>query len=139
MDDRRFDSLAKSFAWRVSRRGALFGGLVAGLVAVAGSRGGHGAAQNDGTPAASPAASPGATPGLLDLLAGTPAVTGGLARSGEPCCRALRCFDFTSQSTTWVRRREESENCYTEEEISYLTGQCNSADCDYTCRLTCIG
>jgi hypothetical protein len=76
VDDRRFDSLAKTFAGRTSRRGAVLGGLAAGLAVLVGVRlDGRGAAQNPGTPGASPAASPGATPGLLHVLSGTPPAT----------------------------------------------------------------
>ena len=85
MNGARFDAAARVVGRRGTMRLLLGGGLAAiGL-------GARSAAQDAATPAASPAASPSAspvaTPGPLDLLAGTPPVTGNaLGRQGEPCC-----------------------------------------------------
>ncbi len=138
MDTHRFDALTKALATRTQRRGALLAGVVA-FIGFGVRYGRPGAAQEGGTPSASPAASPAATPGLFDVLSGTPNVPGALARSAEGCCRALQSYNFVERQTWWVRRRDSTQDCYTEEETSFLSGECNNVDCDYTCRLQCIG
>ena len=90
-------------------------------------------------PITSPEASPVTSPGPFNLLGGTRPATSALAWGAGSCCYGVRCYTMVEQAMAWVWWREPDQEGDSEAGMAGLATRCDGADCDYTCRLDCIG